>query len=117
MITSSYICLIPKNRCYLNLETVFDRPPIDVEKILQGDFKPITDSHEIVIKNDAMDKQFKLHKFKLNDEEIYINDDFLKKFKCDSPRFEGMGAKSIVLIYEYDYLVGGILPININYFD
>ncbi len=116
LMTNTYVCLIPKNKCWLNLETVFNKPPINAEKILDGDFQPVVDTNEIVIKTSDR-KQYKLHKFKLNEEEIYINDDILKKFKLDSPTYEGVGSKSIVLIYEYGYLVAGILPTNINYFD
>lgn len=117
LITNNYLFLVPEDKCYLKFETVFRKPPVrDVNKILEGDFKPIEDTNEITIKV-KNGKQYRLHKFKLDNEYIYINDDYLKKFKCNSPKFEGIGPKSIVLVYEYGYLVGGILPLNINYFD
>lgn len=106
---------IPKESFYLNIDKVFK----DIQPFTSGndlikkslDTFPAKDTHMVidVVKNRT---KMKLHSFIVNEETIYVNDNFLKYFDLDESKVTGSGKRSPIYIWEGDVVVGLLLPVN-----
>ena len=99
---------IPKNQFYLDIEKVWgSQTPWNGQTLFDDarNARPAEDTSEIRI-----DGKIKKHRFVVSDEDVFVNHDFLKYFD-ESPVFEGIGPKAPIFVYEFDKLVGVILPI------
>lgn len=111
LLNNYYAVLAPKDQCYLNLETVFRgaKTAVDVGKIFDYNTVPAIDTHTTVLY-----KKHKLRAFSFGKEKIYVNEDFLKAFKLDNPRYEAANTRSPLFLFEGDQRAGLILPVNLK---
>lgn len=111
-----YIILIPDELFYLDRKRVFKSTTVNGEHILKlknDELKDATDTHSIIEYYPSSNKKAaKLHKFVVDDETIYIDEDKLKYFDTDISTYKGSGRKNPLYVYEHSRLVGMILPVN-----
>lgn len=101
---------IPKNLFYLDVDKIWkDIQPFKIETLFKDtwNLKSAVDSKSIIQVTNKMN----LHKFVVDNEEVYINEKYLKFFDPDA-RFEGRNRKAPLYVYENDELVGLITPVN-----
>ena len=101
---------IPKNQFYLDIDKIWkDVKPIQGETFLKdtGDLKPAVDTNSIV----QVMKKMNLHKFVVDNEAIYIQEEYLKFFDPDA-HFKGTKHNAPLHVYENGELVGLICPVN-----
>ena len=103
-----YMVVIPKERFYLSLDKVFTAPPTNFAKFLDVQDLEIARDTGTIVKSEAKT----LHVFKVGDEEVYLDESNLKYFDLDICTFKGINRISPIFIYEYDLLVGMVLPMN-----
>lgn len=110
LINDFYAALVPKDRCYLNLETAFrNATAFDAGKFFDYTTVPAKDTNAMVLY-----KKHKLRAFSFGKEKIYVNEDFLKVFKLDNPRYEAVNTRSPLFLFEGDQCAGLILPFNLK---
>ena len=102
-----YMVVIPKERFYLSLDRVFTAPPINFGKYLDEPDMEIAKDTGTIVKSETRT----LHVFKVGDEEVFLDENNLKYFDLDICTFKGINYKSSIYIYEYDLLVGMVLPV------
>ena len=106
---------ISKPCFYLDISKIFkhNTPVTFGEQFLESgqNTEPAEDTHIII---DAVEhnKKMKLHKFMVDDEAVYVQEDFLKYFEMDYARFTGTDSKSPLYIWKNDSIVGLIMPVN-----
>lgn len=111
VIDSQYIVFVPKCAFYLDLEKTFPKNvPLTVGKMIKPyDTEPITDTGMIRTIEDGR----KIRVFSGAKDEIWIDDRKFKYFgKDDVTEYRGTDKKSPIYLYEYEVLVGMILPVN-----
>lgn len=104
---------IPKNQFYLDVDKIWKNvKPIPGETLLKdtGDLKPAVDTKSIV-QVTTCKKKVNLHKFVVDNEAIYVQEEYLKFFDPDA-HFEGTKHNAPLHVYENGELVGLILPVN-----
>lgn len=57
-------------------------------------------------------KKDMVHVFKINDDEIWINEKYIAYFEKMSVRYMGTGMRAPVMVYWADMFLGMILPVN-----
>jgi len=107
--------LIPKDKFYLNLETVFKKDEIKFEKILKTE----CEATDLIFTNDIKQIENLMVNVLMNgDEAIYLDSKLLNTFKSKyrTLAYKGTNAKSPVFIYDAKdkTLLGLILPVIIN---
>ena len=110
--TASGLFIIPKNRFYLDIQQVFGcAEPVPVEKIInKSEVKDIILTDTFINTDNGMLGVFKQLN---NDEPIYYDSKLLKEYgKLTNPHYKGTDAKSPILIYEGEDMVGLILPVR-----
>lgn len=104
-----------KHHFFLDISKIFkDASPLaSGEQFLKSgqDTKPAKDTH-IIMDVVEHNKKMKLHKFTVDDEPVYVQEDFLKYFEMDYSRFTGTNSKSPLYVWENDNIVGLIMPVN-----
>ena len=103
---------IPKDIFYLDKEKIWkDTKPIHGEKFIKQscDLELATDTH-IIMDVEQGNKKMKLHKFKVNEEEVFVNENILNYFEPDAT-FRGKKRNSPLYVYELGKLVGVICPV------
>lgn len=111
-----FIVCIPKSHFFLdrNNDYLFPRKPADGKLTMSGAYKSdvseVRDTHIVEVLSDGK----ALHKFEGKDEDIYINEAYLKNYfnlKADL-KFYGTDRKSPVYIWQNGDLIGVVLPVN-----
>lgn len=104
-----YFVSIPRSLFYLDKDKVLNTPPFDGKSFLKDydDLELVTDAHV----TQDVDKM-KLHKFAIGNESVLLDEDNLKYFDLSHSTFRGTNRKSPIYIYEYEALVGMVLPVN-----
>ena len=118
VITDSHGCamyLIPKDKFYLNLETVFKKDEMKFEKILKTE----SEATDLIFTNDIKQtKDFMVDVLMNGDEPIYLDFKLLNTFKSKyrTLAYKGTNGKSPVFIYDAEdkTLLGLMLPVKIN---
>lgn len=118
VITDSHCCamyLIPKDKFYLNLETVFKKDEMKLEKILKTE----CEATDLIFTNDIKQtKDFMVNVLMNGDEPIYLDSKLLNTFKSKyrTLTYKGTNGKSPVFIYDAEdkTLLGLMLPVKIN---
>ena len=105
--TGYYMLIIPKERFYLSLDRVFTSPPTNFTKFLDEPDMEIARDTGTIVKSEAKT----LHVFKVGDEDVFLDENNLKYFDLKACTFKGIDYKSSIYIYEYDLLVGMVLPV------
>ena len=105
---------VPKNQFYLDIDKIWkDVKPVQGETFLKdtGDLKPAVDTNSIVQVTICKKKKMNLHKFVVDNEAIYVQEEYLKFFDPDAT-FKGTKHNAPLYVYENGELVGLILPVN-----
>ena len=112
-----YMIGIFKHCFFLDVSKIFKNvaPLISGEQILKSgqNTEPALDTHIIIdVVEHSKERKRKLHKFMVDDEPVYVREDFLKYFETDYSRFTGTNSKSPLYFWENDEIIGLILPVN-----
>ena len=108
--TTLYV--IPKKECAIDLTNIdSNNVKIIQESVLKG-FINDDKYTSVILTNDikVYDKRT-LRVFSNDDEKIYVDDALLKYFDLKKSTFKGCNSKSPIYIYEYEVMVGVVLPI------
>ena len=111
VIDGHYIVFIPTCAFYLDLKKTFPKlVPVNVEKIIKPyDTEPITDTGMIRTVEDGL----KVRVFSGKTDQIWIDEKCFKYFgKDEVTEYRGTGKKYPIYLYEYEVLVGMLLPVN-----
>lgn len=103
---------IPLDKFYLDVDKIWkDTSPLACGWILKDaeNAKPAVDTNTSVI---LKTEKKSVHKFIVNDESIFVNEKYLNYFNDSC--FKGTNGKSPLFVYEFDELVGMILPIKLK---
>ena len=106
-----YIIAILKDQFYMDKEKVFKNiTPFNGKSFLNSDnLQMATDTHTIVVSD--VKAKMKLHKFVIDDEVIYLDENNLKYFDLEDSTFKGTNRKNPIYIYENEELVGMVFPV------
>ena len=110
------ICLgIPHKKFYLNREMIFDGSiPFEGGKgiiDMSSETKDAEDT-KMVMDRIVQGKKMKLHKFRVDDTDIFIDENLMKYFDEDVTKFTGTSSKRPLYVWEGDDLVGVVFPVN-----
>lgn len=108
--TTLYV--IPKKECAIDLTNIDSN---NVKIIQESGLKGFINDDKytrVILTNDikVYDKRT-LRVFSKDDEKIYVDDDLLKYFDLKKSTFKGYNSKSPIYIYEYEVMVGMVLPV------
>lgn len=105
-----YFVVIPKFSFYLDKDKVLNTTPINGKSLLKDydDLEMAIDTH--IIRN--IDEKMKLHKFTIDNESVFLDENKLKYFDLAHSTFRGINRISPIYIYENKVLVGMVLPVN-----
>lgn len=106
---------IIKPRFFLDVSKIFKdvAPLTSGEQFLKsGQNTKLAGNTHIIIDAVEHGKKMKLHKFMVDDEPVYVQEDFLKYFEMDYSGFTGTDSKSPLYVWENDDIVGMIMPVN-----
>lgn len=112
IVNGCYIVFVPKHCFYLDLKKVFpDNVPVKLDTMLKRIYEaePVEDTKSIRI---VTDKERKVRVFAGPKDQIWLADDTFKYFGKDVTEYRGTDKKGPVYLYEYEVLVGIILPVN-----
>ena len=117
VVDRSYLIMVPWAVWYLDLEKIFqDRKPVNIENMIKGHWDTIPAYDTGMIRVLTQDKRnvgvFKLDK--PDSEEIWIAINNLKYFDKELTTYTGTAKNKPVYLYEYEALVGMILPVAHN---
>ena len=104
--------VIPKKECAIDLTNIdSNNVKIIQESVLKGFIND--DKYKSVILTNDMEVYDKrtLRVFSKDDEKIYVDDALLKYFDLKKSTFKGHNSKSPIYIYEYEVMVGVVLPV------
>ena len=112
---NTILYVIPKEECGIDLTNVdCNNVNIIQESVLKGFINDdlcenitLTDDKKVVDKK-------KLRVFSKGDENIYVGGALLKYFDLKKSTFKGRNSKSPIYIYEYEVLVGLVMPVNVK---
>ena len=112
---NAILYVIPKEECGIDLTNVdCNNVNIIQESVLKGFINDdlcenitLTDDKKVVDKKT-------LRVFSKGDENIYVDDALLKYFDLKKSTFKGRNSKSPIYIYEYEVLVGLVMPVNVK---
>ena len=112
---NTILYVIPKEECGIDLTNVdCNNVNIIQESVLKGFINDdlcenitLTDDKKVVDKKT-------LRVFSNGDENIYVDDALLKYFDLKKSTFKGRNSKSPIYIYEYEVMVGVVLPVVVN---
>ena len=118
VVTDNRCCalyLIPKDKFYLNIETVFKKDEINFERILNAE----CEATDLIFTNDIKQTENLMVNVLMNgDEAIYLDSKLLNTFrsKYRTLAYKGTTANSPVFIYDAEdkTLLGLILPVRIK---
>ena len=104
--------IIPKKECGIDLTNVDSN---NVRIIQESGLKGFINDDKytsVILTNDikVYDKTT-LRVFSKDDEKIYVDDALLKYFDMKKSTFKGRNSKSPIYIYEYEVMVGVVLPV------
>lgn len=104
--------VIPKKECAIDLTNIDSN---NVNIINESGLKGFINDDKytsVILTNDikVYDKTT-LRVFSNDDEKIYVNDGLLKYFDLKKSTFKGCNSKSPIYIYEYEVMVGVVLPV------
>lgn len=108
------IYIIPKKHWYLDIEKVFEKPPVQLQDLLkeQWDAKEVDD---LMIEKQIPTDKHSVRVFKGREEdspEIWIDVRLLKVFDLDWCTFKGTKHNAPLFVYENGELAGAVLPIG-----
>ena len=112
---NAILYVIPKEECGIDLTNVdCNNVNIIQESVLKG-FINDDKYTSVILANDikVYDKTT-LRVFSKDDEKIYVDDALLKYFDLKKSTFKGRNSKSPIYIYEYEVLVGLVMPVNVK---
>ena len=112
---NTILYVIPKEECGIDLTNVdCNNVNIIQESVLKG-FINDDKYTSVILTNDikVYDKTT-LRVFSKDDEKIYVDDALLKYFDLKKSTFKGRNSKSPIYIYEYEVLVGLVMPVYIK---
>ena len=112
---NTILYVIPKEECGIDLTNVdCNNVNIIQESVLKGFIND--DKYTSVILNNDIKVYDKttLRVFSKDDEKIYVDDALLKYFDLKKSTFKGRNSKSPIYIYEYEVLVGLVMPFHIK---
>ena len=106
--------VIPKEECAIDLTNV-----ARVQVLQETTLKNIVNDNEcteIELTNDirVLGDKRTVRVFTNGKENIYLDERLIKNFDLKKSTFKGKGAKSIVYIYEYEVMVGFLLPVIVK---
>lgn len=104
---------IPKKMLYINTEMIFKEiAPVKLNCFIdsQKDQKDVIMTNQIEITDNKV--QVRLFKTVESSENIWIDEKLLKYFDLKRSSFKGMNGRSPLFVYEYENLVGIILPVS-----
>ena len=104
--------VIPKEECGIDLTNV-----ACVQVLLESTLKTFVNDvecTEIELTSDirVLEDKRTLRVFTNGKENIYLDERLMKNFDLKNSTFKGKGARSIVYIYEYEVMVGFLLPVG-----
>lgn len=102
---------IPRSNVFLNLENMFGDPKswFHTEHLVDFGAGEVSFTDGLI-----MHDKDRLCIFKKGDENIYVNEKLLKRFNIKNSIFKGKGGVSPILVFEFDTLVGIVLPTRVN---
>lgn len=104
---------IPKKMLYINTEMIFKEiAPVKLNCFIdsQKDQKDVIMTNQIEITDNKV--RVRLFKTVESSENIWIDEKLLKYFDLKRSSFKGMNGRSPLFVYEYENLVGIILPVS-----
>ena len=104
---------IPKDKVYVNTDMIFKESiPVKLNCFIdsQKDQKDVLMTNQIEIIGNKI--QVRLFKTVESSENIWIDEKLLKYFDLKRSSFKGMNGRSPLFVYEYENLVGIILPVS-----
>ena len=112
---NTILYVIPKEECGIDLTNVdCNNVNIIQESVLKG-FINDDKYTSVILTNDikVYDKTT-LRVFSKDDEKIYVDDALLQYFDLKKSTFKGRNSKSPIYIYEYEVMVGLVLPVLVK---
>lgn len=106
-----HLIFIPKHLVFVDLDKVFP-DKFNVERLIDESdpkYRPA-----VMTTNAQFAGKRTLVMFKCGDEEIWIDEAYLKQFDTSLATFKGRDKLSGIYVYEGDTLVGFILPVRRN---
>ena len=107
--------IIPKKKCGVDLTNIDSN---NVKILQESTLKNIINDNlyeNVTLTDDKKVAGKKtLRVFNKGDENIYIDETLIKYFDLENSSFKGHNSKSPVYIYEYEVMVGLVLPVNVK---
>ena len=108
--TRLYIIL--KKECAIDLTNIdSNNVKIIKESVLKGFINDDKYTSVILTNDIKVFDNTTLRVFSKDDEKIYVDDALLKYFDLKKSTFKGYNSKSPIYIYEYEVMVGVVLPV------
>ena len=106
--------VIPKEECGIDLTNVTCVQVLQ-ESTLKA-FENDVECDNLTLTNNikVLEDKRTLRVFTNGKENIYLDERLIKNFDLKNSTFKGKGARSVVYIYEYEVMVGLVLPVNVK---
>ena len=105
------VYMIPEFLLYIDINKIFPGEPTKALDRIINNSKDVNLVEVLDTDTIKMQDKSKLHIFKIDDEEIYVDEKLLKYFDFKNDiSFFGAGKKSPIYVFEQDILMGLVLP-------
>ena len=109
---STRLYVIPKKECAIDLTNIDSNNVKIIQELGLKGFINDDKYTSVILTNDInVYNKTTLRVFNKDDEKIYIDDALLKYFDLKKSTFKGRNSKSPIYIYEYEVMVGVVLPV------
>ena len=107
--------IIPKKECGVDLTNVDSNNVRIMQESTLKNFMNDNLYENVTLTDDkkVVDKKT-LRVFSNGDENIYVDESLIKYFDLENSTFKGRNSKSPIYIYEYEVIVGVVLPVVVN---
>ena len=107
--------IIPKKECGVDLTSIDSNNVKIMQESTLKNFMNDNLYENVTLTDDkkVVDKKT-LRVFSKGDENIYVDEFLIKNFDLKKSTFKGRNSKSPIYIYEYEVMVGVVLPVVVN---
>ena len=107
--------VIPKKECAIDLTNIdSNNVKIMQESGLKGFINDDKYTSVILTNDIKVHDKTTLRVFSKDDENIYVDESLIKYFDLKKSTFKGRNSKSPIYIYEYEVMVGLVLPVFVK---
>ena len=107
--------IIPKKECGVDLTSIdSNNVKIMQESGLKGFINDDKYTSVILTNDIKVHDKTTLRVFSKDDENIYVDESLIKYFDLKKSTFKGRNSKSPIYIYEYEVMVGLVLPVFVK---